>query len=935
MSVRRGTPVEVGDAVLPSLAALSLNAPRRPDPVPVDAWCQSWPQATNKGITAATFYRENPPASRGWDDLTLKLTDVAVKRITDEIAKIEKRFPTNRNNARLPADEATLKFPGWLRQSARDKGMAWKTLKVYVSAIKLSLPRLKIDELPYRRRGFNDIKSYDWSSAPAYSAGSAQRARLCDSMIRYAKGGQEDWRAIMWLSEVFPEKTPTNTWEQVASSLAGVSAGATSSYRTALPSAAAPGAAPRLSEEAGGAAAAASSEEDAEGDVADDDYDGGAAAAAALALLPPMLSASRQPVPPPLPTTDSEEEEHQRDANQQREHFKVVRPLIKHLKSEGYTEENGWRIFEERSIFNDGSGLRPDVFIYGNGMTIVVECKMTGENNFSHAIGQVMRYNALVTHQNGRLRFDTPGWRPGYDNAMMIIATDIQPPATSIADAEGIGDIACWWPGASFKQTVVQGIAKYKAKYGQSGSVVAPASASASSSLSLASLSDLSSVIAAYGNLGTVDSDNEWRLLQRTSAGEVFMYHPWVRADEHRRWLQETIDLSRVASEVGDAARELEQLNDALEEKYLELEYLEKKEIKYSVSGKRGRFPHRAELRQLADELAQLRSGRLAPWEADKQEISLTPDAERGAGNFKWDRANTGTSTAYAIQAHRERTAFLTSAGAANAPPVLAAASPENTKVVQPLLAELETDPKTYSSSEWAQRVDQQVYVDGNLRPDVFLHNADTCVLIECKMWSENNYSHALGQLLRYAYKAQLPGNLLQVGGTATATCRDLGLVIALDQAPSEAAFDITYDVTESSFLQHSRHIGVWWAAGDTRADWSRQAGRPLIHKVIARTLGLRSQSQRPSRSPSPSRSRSPSPSMYGPSDGMVGPPNPRADEVMDAKRQLEEAKGEQTRLTQEYERTPVALRSDLWPDVQRATRKVAELQRLLQELGA
>ena len=934
MSVRRGghdTPVDVGDAALPSLAALSLNAPRRPDPAPVDAWCQSWPAATNQAITVATFYRENPPASRGWDDLTLKLTHEAVKRINAEIAKIESKFPTNRTTARLSADEATLKFAGWLTNPARDKGMTHKTLKVYVSAIKLSLPRLKIDELPYRRRGFNDIKSYDWSSSPAYSAGSAQRARLCDSMIRYAKGGQEDWRAIMWLSEVFPEKTLTNTWTDVASSLAGVSPDVTSSYRTVLPSAASPGAPPRRNEAAGDAAATASSEEDAEGDVADDDGGGAAATAAALALLPPMLSDSRQPVPPPLPTTVSEEkedDERERDANQQREYFKVVKPLLKHLKSEGYTEENGWRIFEERSIFNDGTGLRPDVFIYGNGMTIVVECKMAGENNFSHAIGQVMRYNALVTDPHGRIRFD-PKWPVGYLNAMMIIATDIQPPATSIADAAGIGAIACWWPGASFKQTVVQGLAIMNAFFAPSGSIVVPASASVSSSLSLASLSDLSSVIAAYGNPGTDDSDNEWKLLQETSAGKVFMYHPWVEADEHRRWLQETIDLSKVASEVSDAARELEQLNDALEEKYLRLKYLDGKEAQYAFSRKRGRFPAQAELEQLANELAQLRSGRLVNWEADLNQISLTPVAERRAGVFRWGRANTGTSMEYAIQEHRARTASLTGAGAAGAPPVLAAASPEDTNVVQPLLAELETHPKTYSSSEWAQRVDQQVYVDSNLRPDVFLHKDDACVLIECKMWSENNYSHALGQLLRYAYKAQLSGNLLQVGGTGTATCQKLALVIALDKLPSEEAYDVTQDVCTGSFLERYDAIGVWWATDDNRVARRRPWGRPLIQKVIANALHA------PYESPSSSRSSSPSPSMYEPSDGMVGPPNPRADEVMDARRQLEEAKEEQARVTQEYERTPVALRSDLWPDVQRAARKVSDLQRRLQELGA
>jgi len=77
----------------------------------------------------------------------------------------------------------------------------------------------------------------------------------------------------------------------------------------------------------------------------------------------------------------------------------------------------------------------------------------------------------------------------------------------------------------------------------------------------------------------------------------------------------------------------------------------------------------------------------------------------------------------------------------------------------------------------------------GTIECDVFLHNESDklCVYIECKILSENGFSHALGQVLRYAYKHRETLKTPPYWKEGEdAKCKNYAMIIATDKKPSD-----------------------------------------------------------------------------------------------------------------------------------------------------
>ena len=143
-------------------------------------------------------------------------------------------------------------------------------------------------------------------------------------------------------------------------------------------------------------------------------------------------------------------------ARSQDEKEKVVAPLL--LQASGLGA--AWHLpNQEFGIATDtGTTIYCDVFLHNpkENVCVYVECKLLSQNGFSHALGQVLRYEQKhrVT-QAGELTNKYWGRGGMCTHSAMIIATDSNPSDWQIADAEQCG-VCCWWPGEDLSVVIAK-----------------------------------------------------------------------------------------------------------------------------------------------------------------------------------------------------------------------------------------------------------------------------------------------------------------------------------------------------------------------------------------------------------------------------------------------------------------------------------------------
>ena len=136
------------------------------------------------------------------------------------------------------------------------------------------------------------------------------------------------------------------------------------------------------------------------------------------------------------------------------EHELVVEPLKAQAMKENLWNSEVWKGEEQLEIPTDTSArpMQCDVYLKGKamgkakgGISVYIECKLWGENHFSHALGQVLRYEAKHRRRGRACK-----------HAVKIIALNKAPKQSWVREAWGIGEVLIWSPGEKLRGLIAR-----------------------------------------------------------------------------------------------------------------------------------------------------------------------------------------------------------------------------------------------------------------------------------------------------------------------------------------------------------------------------------------------------------------------------------------------------------------------------------------------